>query len=487
VFETSARGVTKTRFCETKQLMLRPTESIFSVAPARARLGAGRVHVIPIFKRGWPGGGGDGDGDGDRDGGNRDDDTPPAPSDVDSSSQTTAAATTTPQASTPAPVTTQDIVADWEGTVRTRDGTPTTQASPWFGGDTPFTVALIVGLSVISTLFVTSGVSKMKQSKASRGLRERVRVDAPVVPRPTTAERYPTGWQSFADDADRGSTPYSSHSSYPSSAIEPSYSTKTMDAGREYAPLRTPEGERARLEYLEREREKVQDFQNRVDSIGTGADRFLEDPSERSDDEVFGMLETDDYAKGSRMSFREMKERANKASRSASRAAAHAHAASVAATIASEACNEATAAAHRALEASLKTQRALERASGQHIMEIYEATKKEEALAEKRARVAAESSARGLTEGFKAGKASRKACDAADATRPRGLDAVRAMAADAKAAAVEGRDRVVVGAGVVRDVVVSGWRVSGNVASHAVSSGRDAVGNLKERLASLMS
>jgi len=46
---------------------------------------------------------------------------------------------------------------------------------------------------------------------------------------------------------------------------------------------------------------------------------------------------------------------------------------------------------------------------------------------------------------------------------------------------------VVVGAGVVRDVVVSGWRVSGNVASHAVSSGRDAVGNLKERLASLMS
>ena len=462
--------------------MLKPTESIFSVAPARARLGVGRVHVIPIFKRGWSGGGGDGEGDGEGDGGGNGD-NPPA-----------TAATTTPQASAPAPVTTQDIVADWEGTVRSRDGTPTTQASPWFGGDTVFTVALIVGLSVISTLFFTSGVSKMKQSKASRGLRERVRVDAPVVPRPTTAERYPTGWQSFADDegdegrfADRGSTSYSSHLSYPSSAIDPSYSTKTVDAGREYAPLRTPEGERARLEYLERQREKVQDFQNRVDSIGTGADRFLEDLSERSDDEVFGMLETDDYAKGSRMSFREMKERANKASRSASRAAAHAHAASVAATIASEACNEATAAAHRALEASLKTQRALERASGQHIMEIYEATKKEEALAEKRARVAAESSARGLTEGFKAGKASRKACDAADATRPRGLDAVRAMAADAKAAAVEGRDRVVVGAGVVRDVVVSGWRVSGNVASHAVSSGRDAVGNLKERLTSLMS
>lgn len=360
---------------------------------------------------------------------------------------------------------TQDIVADWEGG---KDS-----AGPWFGGDSAFTVSLIVGLTVVSTLMFAQGVSKIKHTKATRGLRQRVRVDAPIVPRASTAELYPTGWQSFSESEEI-------------TGMEPSFASSTADYGsrtsEEYLPLRTPEGERSRTEYLERQREKVQDFQNRVDSIGVaGKDRFLEDREDERD-EAFDMLLDDDYAKGSRMTFREMKERANKASQSAARAAAHAHAASVAATIASEACNEATSAAHRALEASMKTQRALERASGQHIQEIYEVTKKEEAIAERRARTAAENSARGLTENFNAGKASRKACEAADATRPRGLDVIRAWASDAKVAAIEGRNTMVAGAGFVRDCVVAGRDASSHVVSLAVSSGREVVGNLKERV-----
>jgi hypothetical protein len=343
---------------------------------------------------------------------------------------------------------TQDIVADWDGTLR--DGTVV--RSGWFGGDSAFTVALIVGLSVISTLFLTHGVGRFKHSKATRQLRQRVKVDAPVIPREDTAKKYPTGWP--MED-------------------EPSYTSSTMDSG--YAerggigaarlPLRGPDGDRLRNEYIDAEWEKYEDLKTRVDGIGK--------PAMATDgEEGFDMYSDDDYAKGSRMTHREMKERANKASESAARAAAHAHQASVASTIASEACNEAAAAAHRALQASMKTQRALERSSGQHIMEIYEAAKKEEAIAERRARVAAEMSARGLMEEFKSGKASKKAVAAADASRPHGLvNLAKAWSYDARAflssAMAHGREAALQGKTMLR---------------HAVEAGKGIVGTFKEHM-----
>lgn len=361
---SGTRGAGVGEICRTATVVLVP----YTCGVPRTR-----CRTIPIFKRG-----------------DTEPEQGPEPgpeSSPSSSSDTTPAATET----------TQDIVADWDGTLR--DGTVV--RSGWFGGDSAFTVALIASLSVISTLFLTHGVGRFKHSKATRELRQRVKVDAPVTPREATAQKYPTGW----------------------SMDEPSYASTTVDnsgyaeqrgsAGR--LPLRGPDGERARNEYMEAEREKYEDFRAMVDGIGKPTVEV------GREEEGFDMFSDDDYARGSRMTFREMKERANKASESAARAAAHAHQASIASTIASEACNEATAAAHRALQASMKTQRALERSSGQHIMEIYEATKKEEAIAERRARVAAEMSARGMIEEFKAGKASRKAVDAADASRPHGL------------------------------------------------------------------
>ena len=346
---------------------------------------------------------------------------------------------------------TQDVVADWDSTLR--DGTVV--RGGWFGGDSVFTVALIVGLSVLSTLFLTHGVGRLKHSKATRQLRQRVNVDAPVVPRAGTAKKYPTGW-SLEDD-------------------EPSYASTTMDAGyagrggvgaADRLPLRGPDGERLRNEYIDAEREKYEDFKSMVDGIGRSAV-----VAEGQDGEEFDMYSDDDYAKGSRMTFREMKERANKASESAARAAAHAHQASIASTIACQACNEATAAAHRALQASMKTQRALERSSGQHIMEVWEATKKEEAIAEQRARVAAEMSARGLMEEVKAGKASKKAVAAADASRPYGLvNLAKALSYDAStflsSAATHGREAALHSKRMLHHAVQAGKGIFGTFIEH---------------------
>lgn len=353
---------------------------------------------------------------------------------------------------------TQDIVADWSGTLR--DGTVV--QSGWFGGDSVFTVALIVGMSVISTLFFTHGVGKLKHSKATRELRHRVKVDAPVTPRESTAKKYPTGW----------------------SMDDPLHASSTVDStlvgaggrrGADRLPLRGPEGERLRNEYMEAEREKYEDFKAVVDGIGKPAEgraleaegRFLD----LDEEDGYDMFSDDDYARGSRMTFREMKDRANKASQSASRAAAHAHQASIASAIASEACNEATAAAHRALEASMKIQRALERSSGQHVMEIFETVKKEEAIAERRARTAAEMSAKGLMEEFKAGKDSRRAIAAADASQPHGVvDVAKAWTYDAKAflssVAGHGRTALFGVQSLVKSAFEAGKGIAGTVREH---------------------
>jgi hypothetical protein len=311
-----------------------------------------------------------------------------------------------PSPSPPSETTTQDIVDDWEGQTY---GDGSKQSSGWFKNDGVFTAALIVGLTVVSTLVFQVGFRRihisLKHARTARGLRQRVKVDAPVVPRNETAEQYPTGWPDTEEDG--------------------AWSVDTIERGSENRlPLRTPQGEDARKSFVSNQKEKYEDFKNRVDRIGSVSGQREGGELGDEDDEYGGRWDgfySDDEAPHASMSFAEMKDRAKKANSLAARAAAHAHQASIAASIASEACNEAAAAANRALEASFRTDRALERSSGQHIMNIYNEARKAEAVAEERARLAAEMSAKSLIDEYKAGKAGKKAVQMADASRPHGV------------------------------------------------------------------
>jgi hypothetical protein len=365
---------------------------------------------------------------------------------------------------------TQDIVADWDGTVTRSDGTdsPMRDASSarWFARDGVFTVALIVGLTVVSTLFFQVGLGKIKRTRTrtARGLRHRVHVDAPVTPRDVTAQKYPTGWPSMDSTEEEASVV---------DTIE-----RRGSAMGDRMPLRTPEGDEARDLYMVGQREKYEDFKARVDGIGSDSDQYQQYRQGRErEEDGYDTLFSDDEAPHARMSYREMNERAKKASASAARAAAHAHQASIAATIASEACNEATAAAHRALEASLKTQKALERSSGQHVMEIYDAARKAEAIAEGRARRAAEMSAKALMEEYNASKASRKAVQAEDASRPHGvINTCKAWWFELRGAVAGARDVAVrVGTETIA------W--SQATCDRAVEASRSLVGALKDKRA----